>query len=420
LDILVDELAGEKAVDKILRMGAVGSTGIRPRKTIAVVSAALILAGFAGCSSPIPRREDEVAIAEGLVERGEFAAAARVFSAAAANGRPDARLFRRQSEILIRAGRRQDAADPARRAAALSPNDESLQVFAAQVLLSVGRFDEVADRMQAWLDKHPASVDGWIAFGTAKAGLNSPTRALDRLALARTANELQNMSQSGSRRATAAADTVAAGAFQRAMGLAPDTVAARIAWANFLVATQRVEQAVEVLVEVVGCGPTRPVVIHALGTYYWLRGRPAEAETRLKTAATARGYGRRAAATSSLASLYEDAGRKANALAAIRALPPETGVSDAVTLEFARLEARAGELDAALRRLDGLMDRKGQSSGALVVKASLLLDAGRFADAVAAARAAVDLAPNEAEPRTTLAKALASRAASPLSSFDTR
>ena len=345
-------------------------------------------------------------IAEGLVNQGEFVAAARVFKSAAVNGDPDARLLRRQAEVLIRAGRRRDAADPARRAAALLPDDESSQIFAAQVLLSVRGFDEVADRMTAWLDKHPDSVNAWIAFGNAKAGLSTPIRALAQLAMARTADELRIVSQSVPRSATAAADAVAAEAFQRAMRVAPDAVDARIAWANFLVATQRVEEAKGILEEVLPGAPERPVVYHALGTYYWLNGRSAEAETYLRVAAAAPGYGRRAAATLSLASLYDGVGRKADVIAVIRALPPEVAASEAVTLSLARLEARSGEIDAALRRLDGLAKRKSAFPELMTSKASLLLEAGRYADAVVAARAAVDLSPNASQPHSILGRAL--------------
>jgi cytochrome c-type biogenesis protein CcmH/NrfG len=279
-------------------------------------------------------------------------------------------------------------------------------MFAPHVLLSAGGFDEVADGMKAWVDKHPDSVDGWIALGNARARLNSSTNALARLAMSRTADELRTAAQSAPRKITAAADASAADAFRRAMDLAPDNAAARIAWANFLVATEHVEEGMDVLDKVVTEGPTLPVVNHAVGTYYWLHGRSAEAETCLKAAAGASGYARRPAATSNLASLYEATGRKAEAIAAIRALPPEPAVTDTVTLSLARLEAGAGDLDAALRRLDGLSDRKGQQSGALAVKASLLLDAGRLPDAVAAARTAADQSPSEAEPRVTLGKAL--------------
>jgi tetratricopeptide (TPR) repeat protein len=73
-------------------------------------------------------------------------------------------------------------------------------------------------------------------------------------------------------------------------------------------------------------------------------------------------------------------------------------------VQRAVLEFSMGDADAALQRLDALLTSKGGNFDALLAKAEVLHAVGRFADALAAAEAALVMSPDDLLLQTTLSR----------------
>jgi tetratricopeptide (TPR) repeat protein len=379
----------------------------RGRRCVVLVVASISLIAVLACSRNALSREDHERFAESLLERGEVRAAAREFAAAAAAGQPDPSLLLKQAEAFVAAGRWRYAAPPARAAADLRPDDLQVQLLAARVLLVSNGFDEVVQRMTAFVEKHPNEPGAWIALADARARLRTPTVALARLADARTREEYERVPDRARQRVTRADDTAAAADFQRAMALAPDNTDAQVAWANFLVATGQMEPAVSLLKALAdGAAANRPRVQHALGTYYRLQQRVADAEVYLKRANHA-SYVLRTQAALSLADLYAANGRSPEAAALLTSLPADQDKDGEIAVRLAQLDVNAGRRDAAMRRLDPLLARTPPVVGAHVLAATLLLEDGKVPEAVKTARIAAAAAPGRADARFTFGRTLA-------------
>ena len=337
------------------------------------------------------------------LKRADYKAAAAAYGRAAAAGSPDGRLLAKQAKALANAWNFADATNPARRAAELLPGDTEVQLLAARVLLIARAFDEVVDRMSALVAAEPGNVDALIALGNAAAGLQRSEAALVVLAGARHPQQLTALGAAARPRARRSADERAAeAAFGQAVGLKPEAYAPRLAFANFLLAVDRLEEGGAELRQLADTNPNRPLLDHALGSLYVRLGRPAEAEPFLTRAAVP-GYEGRSVAVFVLAGLLMDQGRDADALTVLRTAAIVDVSDNELALRLATLELRTGLRSEGLRRLDALIARKFFDA-AIVKSRALRLE--QPAAAAAAAREAVDARPSSGEARGVLADAL--------------
>jgi tetratricopeptide (TPR) repeat protein len=372
-------------------------------------AAALLL--LAGCGGPPqPSREEQVQRADEAMRQGQYEAAAAAYGEAAVNGPLDGTLLAKQAEALVNAWRFQDALDPARRAAALLPENRELKLLVARAALRQSSFDEVLDDMTALLANDPDNLQALVALGNAYARLPDPTRAVNLMADARSEADYLALGTRIRRGNTRERDAHAEEAFRRALRVSPNSYSAQIAWANFLLACDRGDEAEQVLESVTKRYPDRQLSRHAIGVYQMLHGRLQEAERHLKAAADlGDDYDRRATAASQLASLYAETNRDDEAEALLDSLRPEDKARGRISLQLARLEVRSGKLDAALSRLDTLIARKPPVPEAGIIKAEILLRQGLVERALASARAAVAAIPASADARTVLGQTLSAR-----------
>ena len=377
----------------------------------------VLLIGMTGCREAPPplSRAEHIRLAEEALKQERYLDAADAYEKAAANGPPDGQLLKKQAEALSNAWDFVEAAGPARRAADLLPEDEEAQLLAATVLLRRGGFDEVIERMEAFLTRHPGHVQGSIALANAMARLTNANSALAAFVRTRDQNDYKDLIATIRDGATRWTDLSAEQTFQRAMKLMPEDVTLQLAMANFFVAAGRADEAASVLERVTERYPNRARANHALGVYYVHRGRVAEAE-RLLQRAVPTDYDQRSLAAWSLARLYMDIGREDQARAVL--VPLTLDIEDhEVSVRLARLEWQLNLRDRAIGRLDHTLKRDPRAADAAVLKAQILLASGTVDEAVTLARAAVAAAPTLAEARSTLGQAL-SRAGDIESAFD--
>ena len=368
--------------------------------SLAVVVLALL--GASGCSGPQPpSREEEVRAGDEAVRRADYKAAAAAYGRAAAAGSPDGRLLAKQASALADAWNFEDATDPARRAAELLPGDTEVQLLAARVLLMAKAFEEAVDRMSALVAAQPGNVDALMALGNAAAGLQRSEAAMVVLADARRPQQLTALGAAARPRARRTDARTAEAAFRQALQLRPG-YATRLAFANFLLAVDRLEEGGAELRQLVDMYPNRPLLDHALGSLYVWQGRPAEAEPFLARAGVP-GYERRGIAVFVLAGLLMDQRRDLDALTVLRTAAVDDVSDNELALRHATLELRTGHTSEGLRRLDALIARKDFDAAIMKARA---LRVEQPAAAVAAARAAVDARPSSGEARGVLAEAL--------------
>jgi tetratricopeptide (TPR) repeat protein len=360
----------------------------------------------AGCGEkpPAPTRADHVRIAEEALKDGRYREAAAAYGEAAAYGPPDGTVLKKQAAALATAWDFANATAPARQAADLLPDDVEAQLLAATVLLRRSAFEEVMERMDAFLAKHPENVEALVALANARARLTNSNGALAGFVRARDEQEYETRRATMRQGATSWDDRDAEQVFEKAVKVNPDNAESQMARVNFLLAAGRSDAAAAALERFIARYPGRARQNHTLGVYYLQHGKLSEAEKYLKRAIQA-GYGERPMAILSLASLYMDIMRENEARALLDSVMSEDEDPE-ISMRFARLELRANLRDRAVARLDRILVAQPKAVDAAVLKAQVLLREHAVNEALELARSAVGIAPTLAEARSTLGQAL--------------
>jgi cellulose synthase operon protein C len=398
------------------------------------VSVACLLVFAAACSRgpSAKKRAELVAEGDSLAAKGNFVGAAAAYNNALKNGPADGALLMKTASTELRIGRPRLAHQHGVRAADMMPDNLDAQLLAARLMLMQRQFVDVKNRLLPVVQKNPKSVEALIELGNGSAHLQHAAAALITFSAARNKDEFDEMSL----KVRFSADPREPGItsrdledaeqpFRKAVEIDPNHTGARIALANFLWWTGRADQAEELLKSVSDANPDSRIANLALGSYYRLTRRTADAERYLEVAAREdmavpgvfvrddadgshpRELGTDAGKTTArfgLVNLYLDSKRDQQALAMLNVLsaayPIESG------LMLARVEFRTGRRDEALRRVDELLERKPPPAGATLLKAQFLLEKGEVDQAVALARATATAEPLSSEARTTLGEAL--------------
>ena len=141
-------------------------------------------------------------------------------------------------------------------------------MLAARVILPQRRYADAVAMSAEVLRHAPDSVPALVVWATATARLLSTGWAL--YALASTLTEdawFVEQFQSLRPAVSASADQEADAAFRKALALAPAALDVLMAYANFLWATRRFEEAEPILLKGVALSPGDYIINHALGAY---------------------------------------------------------------------------------------------------------------------------------------------------------
>src|SRR5688500_873038 len=131
------------------------------------------------------------------------------------------------------------------RAADALPDDRNLQLKATEILLLASRFDDAKARIAAVLAKDPKDVNALLLHASAMAALRDPAGAIAQIeeALKVSPDSSRAFVNLGTVRMQSGEATQAEAAFRQAIVLDPDSAHAKLAFANFLWASERVPEA---------------------------------------------------------------------------------------------------------------------------------------------------------------------------------
>lgn len=367
----------------------------------------LLAASVVACASRDPAREKMEALkrADELTAGNRHQDAAKAYQAALDIEPSDAQVRVKLSKALAAGGRWAEAMREAVRAADDLPGNGDAQSLAIERLNGMRKFLDGKLRSTELLKNYPNDPNVLILWGNATAHLQDNTWALYTYPdVVRSADHVETVRRTLRKEVAEYEDAEAGDAFHKAARLAPTSWDARIALVNFLWATARPDEAEPMLKALADESPRHAVVNHALGAYYLWHKRRADAELYLRKAAGTGVYGRKARFV--LANLYLETRRDQEALEVLRMSTPEDDQAGEVSLLAAPLEFRLGQREAAMARVDKLLERRPPHPQAVIYKAQFLLDMGRIDEGLKMAREAVAVSLNSGDAHAALGQAL--------------
>jgi len=274
-------------------------------------------------------------------------------------------------------------------AADLLPNDMEAQLRAGHMLLKGGLFNEAKSRARVVLQQNPNNVTALVLLGNALGGLKNLDDAIGVLTRAVTIDpertalytnlgvlELANGDRAESEFT-----------FQKAVTISGGSADAYVGLGNFYRAVERRADAEAALKRAVEAGPDNANAHHTLAAFYVETDRAALAEPYLKT------YARLStdpAVRFELANYYATTGRPDEAFRILNDIALDQKQFVAAKRDIALVLFMMGKRDEAQGAIDEALARQPQNAMALSMKARLLLADHRPAEALVAARAAVN------------------------------
>jgi putative PEP-CTERM system TPR-repeat lipoprotein len=384
---------------------------LRPANhTIALRSFSLVLLiGSAAC------RLDPASARQRFLESGDRYAAAGKFSEAAIEYRnavqkdPLAGNIRAKlADASLQTGDIAGALREYVRAADLLAEDANVQLKAGNLLLLAGRFDDAKARAEKVLAKDARNVDAQILLANAHAGLKDLDAAVAQIedALRVDPDRSGTYSNLGALELSRGKRDAAAKAFKRAVELEPRSVAARLALGNFHWLTGDQLAAEDSLKQALALEPTNALTNRILASFYIATNRRADAEQPLKTVFD---VAKTPAAALSLAEYYIAAGKGGAARAVLQPLLSDPRASVTAEVRLAALDYKDGHHTEAYRRLAAVLEKDKANLQALLVKSALLLADGKQEEALAGASLAVERHPDSASAQFMLGRVQAAR-----------
>lgn len=292
------------------------------------------------------------------------------------------------------------------RVADLQPDNAEAQVRVGEMLLVGRQFQDAKSRAEKALEANPTHVGALILRGNALAGLNKLDDAVREVeqAIAADPDRSESYASLGMMQLIKGDRAQAESAFTRAVGMNPKSVAARLALANFYATVGHREEAEAQFNAALKIDSRNVLANRALAYYYMASGRAPLAEAHLKVVAEVTPS---SAGKLILGDYYISMGRPDDARKIFEAIA--SGEDDAVSvakLRLASMDVVEGDPAEAARLVDGVLAKEPSHIEALVAKSALLSRAGKYDEALAAARAAVDANPRSPKAQFALGKAL--------------
>lgn len=281
------------------------------------------------------------------------------------------------------------------RAADLMPQNRETQLKAAGGLLLAGRFEEVKDRVEAFLAKSPRDGQALLLLANALAGLKDLDSALAQVEEAITLDPTEPrrhavlgtiyMARRDAQRAEAA--------FRKALELKPDDVAVLLALGNFYWASGRVADAEEAFLRAYRHAPESLSPNRALATLYASTQRMPDAEPFLKRAVALSPTFRPQLA---LADYYVSLKRPADAARILEGLLKLPEAVSEARARLAAIDYTAGRTREAFARLNEILRDDPKNVRARLLKVRLLVDSRQYDEAAATAAQTLEIDPTSA------------------------
>ena len=289
------------------------------------------------------------------------------------------------------------------RAADSLPDDENVQLKAGNLLLLAGKYQEAKTRARAALKTNPKNVAALVLLGNSLAGLKDLESAIE---LSQQAAQLEPQ-RSGLYRnmgvfqmARGEVD-LAEKAFKKALEVDPKSVSACLSLAELYRISGRANQVEAVLRQALAIDPRHVMANQAMASFFIRGERRREAEPYLKTAYE---QAKTIETGLSLADYYLALGRRSDSVEVLKGiLALKDGFASATT-RLAGIEFSAGRRANAYKLLDDVLKLNPKHVPALAVKTRFYLTEGRTEEALKTITLAVSADQREAETYILLGK----------------
>jgi putative PEP-CTERM system TPR-repeat lipoprotein len=274
------------------------------------------------------------------------------------------------------------------RAADVLADSTKAQLKAATYLILADQFEDARTRTQRVLDRDPTNVEALILHGNALAGLRDFDGAVKQVEEAIEVEPGRGLTYTNLalvKLAKGQRDEAGA-AFEKAVDLAPRSVPALLALANFQWGVGDVAKVEQTLKHALAVEPTDLRANRALAALYVGTNRPAEAEQPLKTIAETASSDE---ARFDLADYYVASKRFDAAKMILQPLVERKETFAAARSRLAQLEYALRQTARAHVMLDEVLAREPGNATALLIKGRWLFSEGKRAEGLAKATAAV-------------------------------
>ena len=345
----------------------------------------LILFGLSACS-----QDPRVASQKFLASGDGFAAAGKPADAIieyrnAVRVEPLSRAaYEKLADASLQSGDVRTAVDAYVRAADLAPGDSVLQVKVGNVLLLAGRFDEAKGRAEKALALDGRNVDAQILAANSLARLKNVDAAVAQIEDALRVDPVRSSTYStlGLIELGRGKRDAAEQAFRKAVELDGASVGPQMALANFYWSTGRLTAAEEAFNRALAAEPRNVLTNRALASFYVSTKRLAEAEQPLKTVFEATNSPDAALALSEfyMATKNDEAARRV-----LMPLLNDPRASDKANLRLAALDYSSGAHAEALEKLSAVLERDQTNLDALLLQSAIALSDGKADEALVSA-----------------------------------
>lgn len=368
----------------------------------ALVPAIVIVAAACAKDPEIAKREF-VASGDRYVQQGKYKEAVVQYRNAVQQDPLYGAARLKLADAYAKAGDPVNAAREYIRAGDLLPDDPGAQLKAAGVLLLAERYEEARARAKAVLGKNPRSVEAQILLGNATAQLKDLDGAVAQVEEAIRLDPARGLTYTnlGGLHLAKGNPEEAERAFRRAVEVAPASLDARLALANFYWSTARRAEAETELARVIELDAKNEPARRALAALYLSGGRTADAEKPLKELSE---ISQSPAARLALADYYLGTSRIADAEKILTPLAADKAAVDA-RVGLALVALRMDKPAEAHRRLDEALAASAKHVPALLLKADMLLAEGKHDEAVARIKTAIGADAKSAQAHFMLGKA---------------
>jgi tetratricopeptide (TPR) repeat protein len=273
------------------------------------------------------------------------------------------------------------------RAADLLPSHFDAQIKAATILLKARRFEQAQQHADKALVLHPRSAEAQVVKAYTLAGMQDMDGALEEMERATQAadGDYRPFTNLGGLHASQGKTAEAEAAFKQAVLTNPTAPEPKLALAYFYSTTQRLQDAEQVLQDVLKVDLLNVAANQFLAQLYISAGRPGDAEVPLRRLVDLKD--KRAALM--LGDLYAATNRRKEARSIYDSLLSDDARRDIVIGRLSALDYRETRKAEAHARVDARLAQPTPPVELLVLKTQFLSVEGKRAEALAMARKAV-------------------------------
>jgi putative PEP-CTERM system TPR-repeat lipoprotein len=380
------------------------------RKRVASVSLILTIAAVAlGCGrSAEAKKRQYVQMGDRYVAEKKLPEAIFAYANAVKQDERDGDARHRLGKAYLAANDPRNALEQLVRAADLLPNDASVQLDAANILVWARRYEDARARTDLALKADPKNIQAHLTRAVTNAGLRDYDAAVADIRHAVDIDPRRSSTyyELGGIQLMQGKSAEAEATFKQAVALNPKSVDAHLALASLYWNTKRPADAEQSITKALEIDPRNVAANRTLANWYLGSNRPQDAEAPLKRAADAAGD---VAGRMELAEYYVRQKRINDARTVLEALARTPEGFAPATIRLAELEYDARRKEQANGLVDSVLAKQPTNPRALVVKGGWLLSEQKLDDALARAEAAVKADPQFADAHFLLGSVRAQR-----------